>query len=69
MLPLNDKEEQYSIIFCTNSTGIVSEELQELNVKFKLGLDFSSLQLGNGFENLTSRVPVEIDDFENLMNS
>ena len=55
LLPLNDKEEQYSIIFCTNSTGIVSEELQELNVKFKLGLDFSSLQLGNGFELKHSR--------------
>ena len=49
------KEEQYSIIFCTNSTGIVSEELQELNVKFKLGLDFSGLQLGNGFELKHSR--------------
>ena len=55
LLPLNDKEEQYSIIFCTNSTGIVGEELQKLNVKFKLGLDFSSLKLGNGFELKHSR--------------
>ena len=55
LLPLNDKEEQYSIIFCTNSTGVVSEELQELNVKFKMGLDLSGLKLGNGFELKHSR--------------
>ena len=55
LLPLNDKEEQYSIIFCSNSTGNVSEELKHLNEKFALGLNSNELKLGNGFELKHSR--------------
>ena len=55
LLPLNDKEEQYSIIFCSNSTGNVSEELKHLNEKFALGLNSNELELGNGFELKHSR--------------
>ena len=55
LLPLNDKEEQYSIIFCSNSTGNVSEDLKNLNEKFALGLNSNELELGNGFELKHSR--------------
>ena len=55
LLPLNDKEEQYSIIFCSNSTGNVSEDLKHLNEKFALGLNSNELELGNGFELKHSR--------------
>ena len=55
LLPLNDKEEQYSIIFCSNSTGNVSEDLKYLNEKFALGFDSNELELGNGFELKHSR--------------
>ena len=55
LLPLNDKEEQYSIIFCSNSTGNVSEDLKDLNEKFELGLNSNELELGNGFELKHSR--------------
>ena len=55
LLPLNDKEEQYSIIFCSNSTGNVSEDLKNLNEKFALGLNSNELKLGNGFELKHSR--------------
>ena len=55
LLPLNDKEEQYSIIFCSNSTGNVSEDLKYLNEKFALGLNSNELELGNGFELKHSR--------------
>ena len=55
LLPLNNKEEQYSIIFCSNSTGNVSEELKHLNEKFALGLNSNELELGKGFELKHSR--------------
>ena len=55
LLPLNGKEEQYSIIFCSNSTGNVSEDLKNLNEKFALGLNSNELELGNGFELKHSR--------------
>ena len=55
LLPLNDKEEQYSIIFCSNSTGNVSEDLKHLNEKFALGLNSNELELGKGFELKHSR--------------
>ncbi|RPG44770.1 MAG: hypothetical protein CBC72_000520 [Gammaproteobacteria bacterium TMED112] len=55
LLPLNDKEEHYSIIFCSNSTGNVSEDLKEVNDKFALGLNSNELELGNGFELKHSR--------------
>ena len=55
LLPLNDKEEYYSIIFCSNSTGNVSEDLKEVNDKFALGLNSNELELGNGFELKHSR--------------
>ena len=55
LLPLNDKEEHYSIIFCSNSTGNVSEDLKHLNEKFALGLNSNELELGNGFELKHSR--------------
>ena len=55
LLPLNDKEEQYSIIFCSNSTGNVSEDLKHLNEKFALGLNSNEQELGNGFEQKHSR--------------
>ena len=55
LLPLNDKEEHYSIIFCSNSTGNVSKDLKHLNEKFALGLNSNELELGNGFELKHSR--------------
>ncbi len=55
LLPLNNKEEQYSLIFCSNSTGNVSEDLKHLNEKFALGLNSDELELGNGFELKHSR--------------
>ena len=55
LLPLNDKEEFYSIIFCTNSTGDVLQDLEDMNKAFDIRLDLSKVELGLGFELKHSR--------------
>ena len=55
LLPLNDEAEFYSIIFCTNSTGDIVQDLEDMNKAFNIGLDLSEAVLGNGFELKHSR--------------
>jgi 2-polyprenyl-6-methoxyphenol hydroxylase-like FAD-dependent oxidoreductase len=55
LLPLNDEEQYYSVIFCTNSTGNVTHDLQDMNKQFNINLNLTNLKLGAGFELKHSR--------------
>ena len=55
LLPLDDSKEMYSIIFCTNSTGNIVEDLNMMNEDFNIGLDLKNLSLSPGFELKHSR--------------
>ena len=56
----------------TIEPGIYVNETAEVDDKWKsigIRIENDILITGDGFENLTYKVPVEIDDIENLMNS
>ena len=56
----------------TIEPGIYVNETAEVDDKWKgigIRIENDILITDDGFENLTSKVPVEIDDIENLMNS
>ena len=56
----------------TIEPGIYVNETAEVDDKWKgigIRIENDILLTDDGFENLTSKVPVETDDIENLMNS
>ena len=55
LLPLNDGKQFYSVIFCTNSTGDVKQDLFDMNELFNIQLNLNDIEFSSGFELKHSR--------------